>query len=39
MDDFALRRWHRCATILVDAETDERTDVLFGRSANAWEYA
>ncbi|MEV5493786.1 hypothetical protein AB0M50_00135 [Nonomuraea fuscirosea] len=31
VDDFALKRRHRDATILTDAETSERIDVLPGR--------
>ena len=37
MDDFALRRRHRYATILIDAETRRRVDVLPGRGADALE--
>src|SRR5262249_35124253 len=37
VDDFALRKRHRYATILIDAETRERIDVLPGRSADALE--
>jgi transposase len=36
VDDFALHR-HRCATVLIDAETGERVDVLPGRGADALE--
>jgi transposase len=34
IDDFALRRGHVYATILVDAETGRRVDVLEGRTAD-----
>ncbi|MGW0486461.1 ISL3 family transposase [Nonomuraea sp. NPDC003214] len=37
VDDFALKRRHRYATILTDAETGERIDVLPGRGADALE--
>nr|WP_322723633.1 ISL3 family transposase [Streptomyces spongiae] len=37
VDDFALKRRHRYATILTDAETGERIDVLPGRSADTLE--
>ena len=37
VDDFALRKRHRYATILVDAETRERIDVLPDRGADALE--
>ncbi|MFG1685160.1 ISL3 family transposase [Nonomuraea sp. NPDC049269] len=37
VDDFALKRRHRYATILIDAETGERIDVLPGRSADVLE--
>nr|QIY76811.1 ISL3 family transposase [Streptomyces sp. RLB1-33] len=33
IDDFALKRRHRYATIIIDAETGERIDVLPDRSA------
>jgi transposase len=39
IDDFALRRRHRYATIIIDAETGERLDVLPDREAatlTAW---
>ena len=32
VDDFALKRRHRYATIIIDAETGRRVDVLPGRS-------
>ncbi|MBE1563605.1 transposase [Nonomuraea africana] len=37
VDGFALKRRHRYATILTDAETGERIDVLPGRGADALE--
>jgi transposase len=37
VDDFALKRRHRYATILTDAETGERIDVLPSRGADALE--
>ncbi|MFI7643793.1 ISL3 family transposase, partial [Nonomuraea sp. NPDC049400] len=37
VDDFALKRRHRYATILTDAETGERIDVLPGRGADVLE--
>lgn len=39
VDDFALKRRHRYATIIIDAETGERIDVLPDRTAatlTAW---
>ena len=37
VDDFALRRGHAYATVLIDAETGERVDVVAGRRADALE--
>jgi transposase len=37
VDDFALRRGHVYATVLIDAETGERVDVLAGRTAEVLE--
>ncbi|MFG1971788.1 ISL3 family transposase, partial [Nonomuraea fuscirosea] len=37
VDDFALQRRHRYATVLTDAETGERIDVLPGRGADLLE--
>jgi len=37
IDDFALRRRHVYATILINAETGERVDVLPGRTADVVE--
>ncbi|WP_229799134.1 ISL3 family transposase [Planomonospora parontospora] len=37
VDDFVLRRRHRCATILIDAQTGTRIDVLPGRGAEVPE--
>jgi transposase len=37
VDDFALRRGHAYATVLIDAETGQRVDVVSGRKADALE--
>jgi transposase len=37
VDDFALRRRHRYATIIIDAETGQRVAVLPGRDASTLE--
>jgi len=37
VDDFALRRGHVYATVLIDAETGDRVDVVAGRTAEVLE--
>ena len=37
VDDFALRRGHAYATVLINAETGQRVDVLEGRTAEVLE--
>jgi transposase len=37
IDDFALRRGHDYATILIDAQTGQRVDVVAGRTADVVE--
>ena len=37
IDDFALRKGHAYATILIDAETGRRADVPAGRTADVVE--
>lgn len=37
VDDFAPHRRHRCATVIIDAESHERIDVLPDRTADTLE--